>query len=117
MHAIADGAPAGTRLCPITAERAARLSDAPGRGHLAASAAAARRVDRRPAPVHADGRIMVNRQLIRLGPRHADKLVTGLIADTCCRILHGEEELAIKHRRDTTPVTGAPRPGKGTQPS
>lgn len=29
-----------------------------------------------------------------------------MIEDTCCRILHGEEELAVKPRKDTSPVTG-----------
>jgi hypothetical protein len=46
--------------------------------------------------VHASGRIVVNNQPIKLGPRHAGKLVTVIIEDTCYRILHGEEELAVK---------------------
>lgn len=59
---------------------------------------------------------MVNRQPIKLGPRHAGKLVTVIIEDTCYRILHGDEELAIKPRRDTTPVTRLYVRGKDTQP-
>lgn len=39
------------------------------------------------------------------GPRHAGKLVTVIIEDTCYRILHGEEELAVKSRKDTSPIT------------
>ena len=89
MHAIADGALAGTWPCPITAERAARRQ------------------------VHASGRIMVNKQPIKLGPRHAGKLVTVIIEDTCYRIPHGGEELAIKPRRDTTPHHPALRPRQG----
>lgn len=42
---------------------------------------------------------------MKLGPRHAGKLVTVIIEDTCCRILHGEEELAVKPRKDTSPIT------------
>jgi hypothetical protein len=48
---------------------------------------------------------MVARQPIKLGPRHAGKLVTVIVEDACFRILHGEEELAVKPRRDTTPIT------------
>jgi hypothetical protein len=38
---------------------------------------------------------MVNRQPIKLCPRHAGKLVTVIIDDACYRILHHGEELAI----------------------
>jgi transposase InsO family protein len=105
MHAIADGALAGTWPCPVTAERAARMNGARAASAplppppLPAGAIAARR------RVHADGRIMVNKQPIKLGPRHAGKLVTVIIEDTCYRILHGEEELAVKPRKDTSPIT------------
>jgi hypothetical protein len=102
MRAIADGALAGTWPYPITADRAARLAGAraaatslPPPPMPAGSIAARRRVC-------ASGRIMVNKQPIKFGPRHAGKLVTVIIEDTCYRILHGEEELAIKPRRDTT---------------
>jgi transposase InsO family protein len=105
MHAIADGALAGTWPCPITAERAARMAGARAAATtlppppLPAGSIAARR------RVHESGRIMVNKQPIKLGPRHAGKLVTVIIEDTCYRILHGEEELAVKPRKDTSPVT------------
>jgi hypothetical protein len=39
---------------------------------------------------------------------------TAAVEDTCFRILHGEEELAIKPRRDTTPVTRLYVRGKDT---
>lgn len=113
MHAIADGALAGTWPCPITAERAARLNAAWAAAtavpppSLPAGSIAARR------QVHASGRIMVNKQPIKLGPRHAGKLVTVIIEDTCYRIPHGGEELAIKPRRDTTPHHPALRPRQG----
>jgi hypothetical protein len=105
MHAIADGAQAGTWPCPVTAERAARMNGARAASAplppppLPAGAIAARR------RVHPDGRIMVNKQPMKLGPRHAGKLVTVIIEDTCYRILHGEEELAVKPRKDTSPIT------------
>jgi hypothetical protein len=105
MHAIAAGALAGTWPCPVTAERAARMNGACAASAplppppLPAGAIAARR------RVHPDGRIMVNKQPMKLGPRHAGKLVTVIIEDTCYRILHGEEELAVKPRKDTSPIT------------
>ncbi|MDP4512145.1 IS481 family transposase [Nonomuraea turcica] len=116
MHAIADNALVGTWPCPITADRAARL---PGARTAATPLpppplpAGSIRVQRR---VHASGRFMVNKQFIKLGPRHAGKLVTVVIEDTHYRVLHGEEELAIRPRRDTTPVTRLYVRGKGTQP-
>jgi hypothetical protein len=67
--------------------------------------------------VHASGRIMVNRQPIKLGPPHAGKLVTVVIEDTHYRILYGEEELTIKPCRDTTPITRLYVRGEDTQPS
>ncbi|MEV0408120.1 site-specific integrase [Actinoallomurus sp. NPDC050550] len=82
MHATADGALVGTWPCPITAERAARL---PGARTAATPLpppplpAGLIRVQRR---VHASGRFMVNGQFIKLGPRHAGKLVTVVVEDT-----------------------------------
>jgi hypothetical protein len=117
MHAIADGALAGTWPCPITASRAARFAGARAAATplppppLPAGSIAARR------RVHASGRIMVNRQPIKLGPRHGGELVTVIIDDTCYRIQHDGEELAIKPRRDTTPITRLYVRGKNTQPT
>jgi transposase InsO family protein len=105
MHAIAGGALAGTWPCPVTAERAARMNGAraaaaplPPAPLPAGSIAARRRV-------HADGKIIVNKQRMKLGPRHAGKLVTVIIEDTCYRILHGEDELAVRPRNDTSLIT------------
>jgi transposase InsO family protein len=117
MHAIADDALVGTWPSPITAQRATKLS-----GVRAAATplpppplpAGSIRAQRR---VHASGRIMVARQAIKLGPRHAGKLVTVVIEDTHFRILHGDEELAIKPRKDTTPLTRLYVRGKATQPN
>lgn len=70
MHAIADGALAGTWPCPVTAQRAAQMTGARAAASplppppLPAGSIAARR------RVHASGRIMVNKQPIKLGPRH-----------------------------------------------
>jgi transposase InsO family protein len=116
MHAVADGALAGTWPSPVTAERAARMNGAraastplPPAPLPAGSIAARRRV-------HPDGRIMVNKQPMKLGPRHAGKLVTVIIEDTCYRILHGEEELAVKPRKDTSPITRLYVRGMKTHP-
>ena len=97
---------AGTWPCPITAERAARMNGAraaPAPPPLPAGSITARR------RVRPDGRIMVNKQPMKLGPRHAGLVNTVIIEDTCYRILHGEEELAVKPRKDTSP-TAPPLP-------
>jgi hypothetical protein len=99
MHAIADGALAGTWPCPVTAERAARMN-----GARAASAPLP------PAPLPA-GSIAARRRVHAAG-----KLVTVIIEDTCYRILHGEEELAVKPRKDTSPITRLYVRGMKTQP-
>jgi transposase InsO family protein len=116
MHAVADGALAGTWPCPVRAERAARMNGARAAATplppppLPAGSIAARR------RVHPDGRIMVNKQFMKLGPRHAGKLVTVIIEDTCYRVLHGEEEIAVKPRKDTSPITRLYVRGMKTQP-
>lgn len=117
MHAIADNALLGTWPSPITTQRATKL------GGLRTAATplpppplpdGSIRAQRR---VHASGRIMVAKQAIKLGPRHAGKLVTVVIEDTHFRILHGDEQLAIKPRKDTTPLTRLYVRGKATQPN
>jgi hypothetical protein len=60
---------------------------------------------------------MIANQRIKLGPRHAGKLVTVVIEDTHFRILHGDQELAIKPRKDTSPITRLYVRGKDTQPN
>jgi hypothetical protein len=113
LHAIADGALVGTWPCPLPADRLARL---PG------ARAAASPLPPPPLPagsihalrrVHASGRIMVAKQSLKLGPRHAGKLVT-VIEDTHFRILHGDELLAIKPRKAPTPITRLYVRGKDT---
>jgi hypothetical protein len=65
--------------------------------------------------VHADGRIVVNKQFMKLGPSHAGKLVTVIIEDTCYRVLHGEEETIVKSRKDTRPIKRIYARGMKTQ--
>jgi hypothetical protein len=48
---------------------------------------------------------MVSSQRLKLGKRNAGKLVTIVIEDTCFRVLHGEEELAVRARNNTDPLT------------
>lgn len=117
MHAIANGALVGTWPCPIPADRLASL---PG------ARTAATPLPPPPLPpgsiqaqrrVHGNGRIMVNRQRIKLGQRHAGKLVTVVIEDTHYRVLHDGEGLAIRPRKDTSPVTRLHVRGKGAQPA
>ncbi|MGH9209053.1 MAG: hypothetical protein ACRD2C_00040 [Acidimicrobiales bacterium] len=117
MHAIVDGALVGTWPCPIPTDQLAKIPGArtastplPPPPLPAGSIRAQRRV-------HASGRIMVANQPIKLGPRHAGKLVTVVIEDTHFRILHGDEELAVKPRRNPGPITRLYVRGKGTQPT
>jgi len=58
---------------------------------------------------------MINGQLIKLGPRHAGKIVTVVIEDTHYRILHGEDELAVRPRKNLRPITRLYVKGMGTQ--
>jgi len=105
MHAIADNALIGTWPCPITADRLTQVSGAQAvstplpRPPLPAGSIRAQR------RVHDTGRIQVANQRIKLGKRHRGKLVTVVIEDTHFRILHGEEEIATRPRKDTTPIT------------
>jgi transposase-like protein len=62
----------------------------------------AMRVQRR---VSDNGRIMVTRQRLKLGKRNAGKLVTVIIEDTYFRIIYEGEEIAVKQRRHTGPVS------------
>ena len=105
MHAVIDNALVGTWPCPVDTHQLGRLSGA--------------RVPSTPLPppplppgslraqrkVHASGRIMVAGQNIKLGPRHRGKIVTVVIEDTHLRVLHGEEEIAVRPRRNLKPIT------------
>lgn len=105
MHAIVDNALVGTWPCPNPAAKLPTLHGA---------RQAATRLPPPPLPagslqaqrkVHANGRIMVARQRIKLGPRHAGKLVTVIVEDTHFRVLHNGEEIAVRPRRSLAPVT------------
>lgn len=63
----------------------------------------------------ARGRIMVAEQFIKLGPRHAGKIVTVVIEDTRFRIFHGEDELAVRPRKNPGPITRLYVKGMGTR--
>lgn len=116
MHAIADDSLVGTWPCPVKPDQLARLRGArtpstplPPAPLPAGSLRAQRRV-------HATGRIVVAGQRIKLGPRHRGKLVTVVIEDTHLRVLHGDEEIAVRPRRDLKPITRLHVTGKGVPP-
>ncbi len=105
MHAVIDNALIGTWTCPIDPSRLGQLRGAqspvtplPPPPLPAGSLRAQRKV-------HANGRIMVATQSIKLGPRHAGKLVTVIVEDTHLRVLHGEDEIAVRPRRNLAPIT------------
>ncbi|MGG8820441.1 helix-turn-helix domain-containing protein [Streptomyces lividans] len=115
MHAIADDALTGTWPCPVPADRLGQIE-----GPRTATSplpppplpAGAFRAQRK---VHASGRFMINGQSIKLGPRHAGKLVTVVIEDTHYQSLHGEDELAVRPRKNREPITRLYVKGMGTQ--
>lgn len=77
--------------------------------HAAAASAAARWIASPRRKVHATGRI-------KLGPRYRGKVVTVVIEDTHLRVLHGDEEIAVRPRRDLTPITRLHVTGVGVNP-
>jgi hypothetical protein len=116
MHAIADNALIGSWPCPISTDRLAGIHGArtpstplPPPPMPAGSLRAQRKV-------HVSGRILVAGQRIKLGPRHRGKLVTVVIEDTHLRVLHGDEEIAVRPRRDLTPITRLHVTGAGVNP-
>nr|WP_205669167.1 integrase core domain-containing protein [Amycolatopsis suaedae] len=115
LHAIADNALIGTWPCPIGTDKIGQLRGArtpstplPPPPLPAGSLRAQRKV-------HASGRIMVAGQGIKLGPRRRGKIVTVVIEDTHLRILHGEEEIAVRPRRSTKPITRLHVTGAGAK--
>ena len=105
MHAVLDNALIGTWPCPISTNQLAQLKGArPPATQLPPPPLPAGSL-RAQRKVHANGRIMVAKQSIKLGPRHAGKLVTVIVEDTHLRVLHGEEEIAVRPRRSLTPIT------------
>jgi transposase InsO family protein len=113
LHAIAEGALIGTWPCPISTDNLGQL-----RGARAPSTplpppplpAGSLRAQRK---VHASGRIMVAGQNIKLGLTHRGKIVAVVIEDTHLRILHGDEQIAVRSRRTTTPITRLHTTGAG----
>ncbi|MFD4444547.1 IS481 family transposase [Nocardia sp. NPDC058519] len=105
MHAIADNVLIGTWPCPIAADQLGRL---PGSCMptnplpLPPIASGGLRAIRK---VHASGNIMVAKQNIKLGVRYRGQTVTVVIEDTHFRILLGEEEIAVRPRRNLKPIT------------
>lgn len=104
-HAIADNALIGTWPCPVPADRISRLPGArtpstplPPPPLPAGSLRAQRKV-------HAHGNIMVAKQNIKLGHRYRGQIVTVVIEDTHYRILLGDEEIAVRPRRNLQPIT------------
>ncbi|MDQ1005973.1 hypothetical protein QFZ82_000458 [Streptomyces sp. V4I23] len=82
IHAIADNALMGTWPCPVPAD---------GLGQIHGARTATSPLPPPPLPsgairaqrkVHASGRFVINGQFIKLGPRHAGKIVTIVIEDT-----------------------------------
>lgn len=59
---------------------------------------------------------MVAGQSIKLGPRHRGKLVIVVVEDTHLRVLHGDEEIAVRPRRNLKPVTRFHMTGAGVNP-
>ncbi|MGW3473518.1 hypothetical protein ACWDKQ_34855 [Saccharopolyspora sp. NPDC000995] len=116
MHAIADNALIGSWPCPITTDRLASIPGArtpstplPPPPLPAGSLRAQRKV-------HASGRIMVAGQRIKLGPRHRGKLVTVVVQDTHLRVLHDDEEIVVRPRRNLKPITRLHVTGAGVSP-
>ncbi|MGV7784519.1 IS481 family transposase [Mycobacterium kansasii] len=116
MHAVIDNALIGTWPCPLDTEQLGRLKGArppatplPPPPLPAGSLRAQRKV-------HDSGRIMVAGQNIKLGPRHRGKIVTVVIEDTHLRILHGDEEIAVRPRRNLKPITRFHVAGAGANP-
>lgn len=65
---------------------------------------------------HASDRIMVAKQFVKSGPRHAGKIVTMVIENAHLRVLHGEEEIAVRARKNPGSVTRLYVKGMGAQP-
>ncbi|MGW6425051.1 hypothetical protein ACWF82_20450 [Nocardia sp. NPDC055053] len=117
LHAIADNALIGTWPCPITRDHLGRIRGARTPSTPLPPAPLPPGSLRAQRRVHESGRILVASQRIKLGPRHRGKLVTVVIEDTHLRILHGEEEIAVRPRRSTKPITRLYVTGKGATPT
>lgn len=116
MHAVIDNALVGTWPCPLGTDQLARLSGARPPSTPLPPPPLPPGSLRAQRKVHASGRIMVAGQNIKLGPRHHGKIVTVVIEDTHLRILHGEEEIAVRPRRNLKPITRFHVTGAGANP-
>lgn len=115
MHAIADNALIGIWPCPIPANELAKLT----RARSAATplpppplAPGSIRIQHR---VHANGRFMVAGQFIKVGPRHAGKLVTVVIEDTHFRTCTAKKNSLSGHAKNNAPITRIYVRGMGNQ--
>lgn len=115
MHAIADNALMGTWPCPVPADRLGQIHRARMATFPLPPPPLPTGAIRAQRKVHASGRFTINGQFIKLGPRHAGKIVTVVIEDTHFRILHGEDELAVRPRKNPGPITRLYVKGMGTQ--
>lgn len=115
MHAIADNALMGTWPCPVPADRLGQIHGARTATSPLPPPPLPTGSIRAQRKVHASGRFQINGQFIKLGPRHAGKIVTVVIEDTHFRILHGEDELAVRLRKNPGPITRLYVKGMGTQ--
>lgn len=115
MHAIADNALMGTWTCPVPADRLGQIHGARTATSPLPPPPLPTGSIRAQRKVHASGRFQINGQFIKLGPRHAGNIVTVVIEDTHFRILHGEDELAVRPRKNPRPITRLYVKGMGTQ--
>lgn len=58
---------------------------------------------------------MVAKQSIRIGSRYKGQIVTVVIEDTHYRILLGDEEIAVRPRRNLQPITHFRTTGAGVE--
>jgi hypothetical protein len=82
MHAIADNALMRTWPCPVPADRLGQIDGARTAAFPLPPPPLPAGAIRTQREVHASGRFMINGQFIKLGPRHAGKIVTVVIEDT-----------------------------------
>ena len=60
---------------------------------------------------------MVAKQYIKLGTRHAGKLLTVVIEDTDFRVLHDGEEIAVRPVETLPRPRGSPSPARASSPT
>ncbi|MGN2638759.1 integrase core domain-containing protein [Nocardia takedensis] len=116
MHAVVDKALVGTWTCPVPRGELSKLRGAQApttplpppplpRGHC-----------RHCGKFTATGQITIAGQNITLGRRHTGKIVTVVVEDTFFRILHGDEEIAVRPRQSLAPITRFHFTGGGARP-